>query len=291
MVSLVNDNLSESYRTTEELFNKKTFLEEDLYLDGSYAFIEDNDIKGFIICKLNNTNVKEYEDTAWINSIFIDKKYQGKGIGTLLLKECESSLREKNVKKIIVGCDFNNFYSGIPEPTEHKENFFSCNGYILNDQYHYDLINNISKMDFNKYKSHREEFKGELLKYYELPKLNSFLQSSFPERWAFEIEEYIRVTKDIDNIILLKKKEDIIGFCKVEIFKDNVSIGSLGPIGVSENCRGRGLGKKILVYALEILQHRKVENVLIDWTILKDFYGQFGFTPHRTYKGAYKITK
>lgn len=61
------------------------------------------------------------------------------------------------------------------------------------------------------------------------------------------------------------------------------SSGGLGPIGVVERLRGRGIGRALLASALDTLHSRGVRDCVIDWTTLLDYYGPFGFRPWKTY--------
>ena len=59
--------------------------------------------------------------------------------------------------------------------------------------------------------------------------------------------------------------------------------GGLGPIGVVERLRGRGLGRALLAVALDTLHERGVRDCVVDWTTLLGYYGPFGFSPWKTY--------
>jgi GNAT superfamily N-acetyltransferase len=61
------------------------------------------------------------------------------------------------------------------------------------------------------------------------------------------------------------------------------SSGGLGPIGIVEPLRGRGIGRAFLAASLDMLHARGVRDCVIDWTTLLDFYGAFGFRPWKTY--------
>lgn len=61
-----------------------------------------------------------------IDYLFVDKKYQHAGIGTLLLRAYESCCREQNVEQIIL-------YSA---PTVQATGFYTKNGYVrVNDNF------------------------------------------------------------------------------------------------------------------------------------------------------------
>ena len=61
------------------------------------------------------------------------------------------------------------------------------------------------------------------------------------------------------------------------------SSGGLGPIGIVERLRGRGIGRALLAAGLDTLHARGVRDCVIDWTTLLDFYGAFGFRPWKAY--------
>lgn len=68
------------------------------------------------------------------------------------------------------------------------------------------------------------------------------------------------------------------------------SSGGLGPIGIVEPLRGRGLGRALLAVSLDMLHPRGVRDCVIDWTTLLDFYGPFGFRPWKTYlEGEFRL--
>ena len=62
----------------------------------------------------------------------------------------------------------------------------------------------------------------------------------------------------------------------------------LGPIGISAGVRGRRLGEFLLRQSLLQLRALGAHIVCIDWTILKEYYGKFGFLPVRRYRGGVK---
>jgi GNAT superfamily N-acetyltransferase len=60
--------------------------------------------------------------------------------------------------------------------------------------------------------------------------------------------------------------------------------GGLGPMGLAPDLRGRGLGVVLLDRAMVHLASLGVREMVIDWTILLDFYGRLGFVPLRRYR-------
>ena len=65
--------------------------------------------------------------------------------------------------------------------------------------------------------------------------------------------------------------------------------GQLGPIGVSQGCRGAGYGAACWTRACAACAMPGVDGCVIDWTSLLDFYGKFGFQPYRQYEMLMKV--
>lgn len=191
---------------------------------------------------------------------------------------------------IYVGQDFNNFFSGIPDPDEEKESLFTKCGFTLNTEQHFDLeaditenalIENFDKTPFEK------EFSVDTYRD-DQTELLAFLEQEFPGRWVFEAKEAIANGKDPQSIVILwnQDKTEIVGYCMLSV--DEKGYGGLGPIGIAKKIRGKHVGDFILNQSLQQLKQIGAVRVNIDWTILKDFYGQFGFKAERLYLAAYK---
>lgn len=299
-MKLWNSNFGEQYHITENMLITKAFKDKDLFLDGSFLIYDADEPAGFIISKINSCGLPGYEDCAWISSMAVDSGLQGRGYGKALYQMAEDALLKAGVKKIFLGGECNNFFSGIPQPTAHSIGLFEKQGYTINreEHEHYDLMADVSAIDFEIYNTAVNcdvIYYSKALESSESEQLDKFFKESFPGRWEFEVMGYLKFGGAPENIVVLKQKDEIVGFCKINISSSaddallyGPSRGSLGPIGVNESVRGKGLGKKILLDSLKILKLRGAHNVIIDWTVLKDFYGRFGFTPWRSYRGAYK---
>ena len=101
-------------------------------------------------------------------------------------------------------------------------------------------------------------------------------------------KEAIAEGKDPESIVILwnQDKTEIVGYCMLSV--DDKGYGGLGPIGIAKKIRGKHVGDYILNQSLQQLRKIGAVRVNIDWTILKDFYGQFGFKAERLYLAAYK---
>jgi beta-N-acetylhexosaminidase len=60
-------------------------------------------------------------------------------------------------------------------------------------------------------------------------------------------------------------------------------MGAIMAVGVAKKARGRGIGIALVAYAGELLRARGVDNCLIDWVVINDFYGKLGWRTWRDY--------
>lgn len=66
----------------------------------------------------------------------------------------------------------------------------------------------------------------------------------------------------------------------------DIGVAGMGPLGVSEAARGRGLGLGLVRAAAVWLAARGATEVIVNWTTLTGFYGRLGARVHRSYQRA-----
>jgi ribosomal protein S18 acetylase RimI-like enzyme len=71
-----------------------------------------NKIIGYLICKIRKAGednyvhkIKKGEEYADLDSLYIKKKFRGKGVGKELVKNCFKKVKEAGYKKVIVSAD------------------------------------------------------------------------------------------------------------------------------------------------------------------------------------------
>ncbi len=300
IAELWNRNFPQAYHVNKTMLMNKVVNDSDLFFPGTFVCIKDEKIIGFIATKISDNSLPEYQQTAWLSVLLVDEPYRRSGLGSFMYSKAEDELRNVGVKTLLIAGEMNNFFSGIPSPSKGTQMFFSKFGFELNDIEHYDLAADVSEIDFDSFPvkvNRTEDFVTKPVSQQDIPAVETFFDKEFPGRWKFEIMNYIKDGGDFNHVLLLCKGKEVKGFCKVYVSHNaddefttqlGNNWGGLGPIGISEDVRGMGLGNRILCDSLKHLKLLGAHNVNIDWTILKEFYGQFGFTPWRTYLGAYK---
>jgi GNAT superfamily N-acetyltransferase len=128
--------------------------------------------------------------------------------------------------------------------------------------------------------------------------LLSFLLAEFGGEWWHDIGWFLDAGGDPAEVLLLRGDGRIQGFARVHTpasrppgwpmywHTDSPSAGGLGPIGLAAALRGRGLGRALLVLALDHLRSLGHADVVIDDTTLLGYYGPHGFAPWITYRHA-----
>jgi len=130
--------------------------------------------------------------------------------------------------------------------------------------------------------------------------LLGFLFGEFGGEWWHETRWFLDAGGDPAELLLLRDGHDrILGLVRIHgpatrpigpphfwAARRPPESGGLGPIGVSAELRGRGLGRALLVVALDRLRRRGLTDVVIDFTTLQGYYGPHGFAPWITYRHA-----
>ncbi len=130
--------------------------------------------------------------------------------------------------------------------------------------------------------------------------LVEFVAQHFPGAWTYSTRGHFERGQSARDFIIAVEGSRIIGFCHVGDAASGWLIpsthwfpaladasgagwGGLGPIGMSREARGRGLGLALCARAVQELKARGVCTMAIDWTSLLSFYGKLGFAVWKRY--------
>jgi GNAT superfamily N-acetyltransferase len=126
--------------------------------------------------------------------------------------------------------------------------------------------------------------------------LLGFLKREFPGGWYWECLQLLEAGSRISDYVILLSERGVDGALLVT-FEDSYRPmdrfyphrlprpwGQLGSVGVSADCRGSGYGAALMDGALRYLHARGVRGCVIDWLVIVDFYGKFGFEVFRQYE-------
>ena len=240
-------------------------------------------------------------ERGWVSLLAVHPGYQRRGIGTALLARAERYLRAQGRTLIVVGGDPNHFLPGVPAE-ERALGFVRTAGYAVVGEA-YDLRRAVGGAA------------GEIgapvpvargvtvrpLGSADTSGLFAFLAAVFPGRWRYTVGRFLAQGGRIGDIMGVISRGRVVGFA--HLFHPNSrwigpSIawtrgagrhgGGIGPMGLAPEFRGRGLGLALLDRSVRHLAEIGTEEIVVDWTVLLDFYGRAGFSVWRCYRHAEK---
>ena len=298
LLALWAKELSEDFPMREELFKQNSFDDVNISYESSHIAVDDQDhVIGFVVAKLWQEEIDVNMDPkrGWIQVLLVDSEHRKKGVGTALLERAEADLKKHGIEEMqlaeILFITSREYQINIKK----LKNGLRKKGYQKRIDT-YDLINHLEK---NYPIPDDKTIEFSLLKMDEKDELISFLEKCFPGRWVYEAIKYFEMNGDGREFLVLKKKGHIIGFCRINdadspFIAQNVywsplfeeSVGGIGPLGIDPEEQKQGYGLGIVQAAMAYLQDRKIETIIIDWTIFLEFYGKLDFEPWKKY-GVY----
>ncbi|HET9001931.1 MAG TPA: GNAT family N-acetyltransferase [bacterium] len=239
---------------------------------------------------------------GWVSLLAVHPTYQRRGIGAALLARAEQYLGAQRRDMITLGGDPNHFLPGVPAD-EGALAFFRTAGYVfVGDAY--DLRRTVSRPaamvdDRALYAESGVAIRP--LDPEDKAHLLTFLDEVFPGRWRYTVGRFLCEGGSIGDIMGVVRTKQVVGFAQLFhpgsprigpslnwTWDTGRRAGGIGPIGLDPSFRGRGLGLMLLRHAVRHLAQIGVEEVVVDWTSLIDFYGRLGFSLWRHYRQGEK---
>jgi GNAT superfamily N-acetyltransferase len=236
-------------------------------------------------------------ELGWIDAMAVLPAFQHQGIGSKLLAWAEEWLVRQGCAYAHLGGSLRPFTPGLPaEPG--SDAFFDKRGYQTLPWGHvdWDVAQDLSEYPIPNTKYQISNATIRPGQPGDETAVHDFFQRTFPGRWRFEFEEFLKEHGRLSDYVLLWTERGVEGLARLT-FQDSERPlerfymhrlprpwGQLGPIGVSDERRGKGYGGALLDAGLRRLRERGVRGCVIDWTRLLNFYGKFGFKPYRQYR-------
>ncbi len=234
--------------------------------------------------------------TGWIDAIAVASIAQRRGIGSALLAWAEEWLRAQGCTRFRLGGSLHPFAPGYPVELANAA-FFQKRGYAARagDSQVCDLARDLDDWQPTPRTTRGDSITIRPAQRGDELAIRQFFKREFPDRWRFELEEFVRERGRWSDYIVLFTERGVDGFARLTFEDSERPIerfypqrlprpwGQLGPLGVSKDARGKGYGGALLDAALSHLRDRGVRGCVIDWTGLVDLYGKFGFKPYRWY--------
>ena len=251
----------------------------------------DGEILGFVSVKKSASTLYSGpdQDVAHLSILaYCDPHY-----GVDLMSDVKSLLTNRGCTRLQFGQDSRHFFPGCPTDYPALSSFLTVEGFSEGGEC-VDLERSL--VDYCNVFKIPEGDDLRVVTEKDVPALIEFFDREFPLRWKYDTLKKIEI-EGPGCVFGLFHGHRVDGFALIQDRSNKAPIGgavwhasmgknwgALGPIGVSKELRGRGSGNALLGAALECLRDRGVDQCIIDWTGLVDFYGKHGFVPTRRYK-------
>lgn len=249
VVDLWNRTLAADPITVQK-FRKQALFDDNFDPELCFTAVENNEVIGFLLATKRKFPYLErgLEPTrGWINVMFVDSAYQGKGIGEILIKQAEAKLKSKGAENVTLAAySPNYFFPGVDKDNySGAVDFFEKMGY-KNEGESYSMCKDlhgykISKETQEKLARARESgFTFVNFDYKYALELLEFLKSEFGGGWKRNALISMQNNTAEDCILLvLDREQKIIGFCMRMIDGNPMRFG---PFGIKETIRNLGVG-------------------------------------------------
>jgi predicted N-acetyltransferase YhbS len=289
------DYYPEAYRVDADLLRMHTVECPTFDWGASTIEVMDNETLGFVAIKKSpnpnlwpGNNVDAYHLSAIA--------YNTPETGIDLMAQAKRTVINRGGNKLIFGMDSRHFFPGCPDDCHNLCSFLMVEGFEKGGG-HFDLERNLA--DYEMPVKPNPALKFREVTEADVPALQTFLAKEFPGRWRHDVLDKVKVEGAASTCFGAFEGGRMLGFALIQDWRHKLPIGggvwrsalgekwgSLGPIGVAAEERGRGVGHSLLGSALANLKGRSVDRCIIDWTGLDEFYGKHGFEVTRRYKSA-----
>src|SRR5699024_12342988 len=118
------------------LFLQNSFLDINVYYEGSQLAVDnDGRVIVFIIAKKwqDLLDVNMPNKTGWIQSLVVDKEYQGQQIASKLLRHAETALKNQGMEQVLLVRDTQHYFPGSPRRIDWTRKCFATKEYENHD--------------------------------------------------------------------------------------------------------------------------------------------------------------
>lgn len=245
---------------TEENFRRKVRLDECECLTETSG----GDTAGFALVEQNT-----------IMLLCIRPEFQGKGLGTSLLRKCEEQIHGQGFDSVILGCGPQSYlFQGVPMTASSPEKFFGKCDYSA------DTTSVDMAMPLN-------GFSLEALGLPACPADVTFRIATAADRAALmeAVKDaqpgWVRTfEKATCSVLLAEENGAIAGFCIVDEngapFQDETT-GEIGCVGVVHAARKKGIGLVMAAHATDELKKRGCKKAFLGFTERENWYSKIGY--------------
>jgi predicted N-acetyltransferase YhbS len=256
------------------------------------------------ICRSAAPELAEKRGQAWLQAVLVAPAWWRRGIGGTLVRTVARIALEAGASHLSAGGGLFYLWPGIPVDLAGAEAFAAALGFELRG-YTHDLRADVGGIRLDD--AAAASLAGAGLRVVpaaagDRSAVLDFLLAEFGSEWWHDIGWFLDAGGDPADLLLLRDAAGGIGgIARIHTARSDPpgwpmfwrggaggagGAGGLGPIGVAASLRGRGLGRALLVAALDRLRGLGCPDVVVDDTSLLGYYAPHGFVPWITYRHA-----
>ena len=302
VLTLWNRTIADQFPMRRRLFLQQTRANPSFrFDDAAVAWVGDEPV-GFVLTRPHRQSFptgERYQGTGALSVLLVRPDARRQGIGSALLDWAHGHLRRSGALQVRLGAGLEHTFPGVPTTAPAARSFFEHHGYRFTYEVS-DLILDLrqyqrpAKTDESLRQAGPSVTFGPCQPGEEQPLLD-FVTANFPGSWWYWTDRRL-AAGDREYLYLMRHGSRVVGFAHLYSSRARVigpsifwaprlgpRYGGLGPIGLAEDLRGRGLGLALLCRSLEHLRHHGVRRTVVDWTDLPAFYAQVGFRVWQSY--------
>jgi ribosomal protein S18 acetylase RimI-like enzyme len=255
-----------------------------LYVAGDHIVAwQDDRLVGFVATQLDRSDPA----SGGIPALYVDPRYQRRGIGTALHEAALTRLHEAGASSLQIGGGHSRFWPGVPDNLPAAKPFFEARGWTFSELC-YDLAQRMR--DYQSPDDLTDDIALELALPEDARALLEFERREF-QGWVGAFQQVVDAG-DFDDLLLARDSHTraIVGSLILYSHRSHASrvdgfwtrllgdpLGEIGCVGVAKAVNGRGIGTAMVARASEILKARGVVAVHIGWVFRVNFYGRLGY--------------
>lgn len=271
--------------------------------DGCLAWAENGRLVGFGYAGFHRLELPEtaaFRERGQVQAVVVDPAVQRRGIGRRIAGRLAGMARDRGIEHLEAGGGMFYLWGGIPEDLPDAAAFGLAVGFELGDV-SWDLRADVTDLRVDAASDGLLRDQGltiEAAIAADVDATLAFLLAEFGGEWWHETSWFLAEGGDPATLLLLRDAgHRIIGLARIHrpetrpigpphfwAARRSPAAGGLGPIGIAKARRGQGLGRALLVVALDRLRQAGLSDVVIDLTSQLGFYESHGFRPWMTWR-------
>ncbi|MDO5407557.1 MAG: GNAT family N-acetyltransferase [Eubacteriales bacterium] len=231
-------------------FRSQVLLDDNFDSELCYIALEEGQVVGFLLATKRKFPYLERgtePERGWINVMFVDRRFQRRGIGSQLLDTAETALKTRGARQITLAAYSPSYvFPGVDvEQYAAAVKFFQRHGYV-GGKMAYSMCKDLHGYRLAEETKHRLEqaqeagYRFEMFTWPYAVELLNYARDEFGGGWKRNCLLAMQQNRAEDCIFLVLDQDNrICGFCTRMIDGNPMRFG---PIGVSATARNHGLG-------------------------------------------------